>query len=317
MENTFLYLSTVTAFLIVLILSPILIPMLKQFKFGQNVRDDGPESHLKKQGTPTMGGIMMIIAIIIGSISYSGWDLKVLTLVLAVTLYGIIGFADDYIKVRFKRSLGLTAKQKLIGQFAFGLIVTLAVYFLLGKDTKMLLPFVQKEVDLSYLWIPFGVFIMMAATNAVNLTDGLDGLASSVCLVLGVFYSFYVIRSGAGELSIFSGALAGATLGFLVFNHYPAKVFMGDTGSLALGAGLGALSLMTKTALFLPFIGIIIVAETVSVMIQVASFKMTGKRVFKMAPLHHHFELSGWSEVKVCLVFALITVLACVLVYIF
>lgn len=296
-----------------LVIGPVMIPALRRLKFGQSVRTDGPQRHLQKQGTPTMGGVMFFFSLTLGVIflareNYIGYFLLLFTLG-----FGLIGFIDDYIKIVKKRSLGLTAKQKLAGQLGLSCILAFIALQWLQISTEVMIPLTGWTVDLGWLYVPFFIFLVVGTTNAVNLTDGLDGLASGVTMIVALGYTLMGVMSNQYSVVIFGAALMGSCLGFLVFNHYPAKVFMGDTGSLALGGAVAALAIVTKTELLLPLIGIIYVAETVSDIIQVAVYKRTKKRVFKMAPLHHHFELSGWSETKVVRVFWAVTAAAVLL----
>ena len=290
-----------------LVIGPVMIPALRRLKFGQSVRNDGPQRHLQKQGTPTMGGVMFFFSLILGTIflardNYIGYYLLLFTLG-----FGLIGFVDDYIKIVKKRSLGLTAGQKIVAQLGFScLLIFLALRFL-RISTEVMIPIIGVTIDLGWLYAPFLVFLMVGTTNAVNLTDGLDGLASGVTMIVALGYTLIGILCQQYAVVIFGAALVGSCLGFLVFNHYPAKVFMGDTGSLALGGAVAALAMVTKTELFLPLIGIIYVAEAFSDIIQVGVYKWKHVRVLKMAPLHHHFELCGWSEWKVVRVFWAIT----------
>jgi phospho-N-acetylmuramoyl-pentapeptide-transferase len=281
-----------------LISGPFLLPALRRLKFGQFVRDDGPQSHLSKTGTPTMGGVMFFLTLPAAmlaakSVTAESW----LALFLFLGL-GAIGFADDFLKIRKRQSEGLTAKQKLLGQLLTAAVFAALVWWVRGGG--LWIPFIEKSLDLGVLYIPWAAFIVVGTANAVNLTDGLDGLASGVTLIVSLAY---LILCGAWELDAlgwFAAGMAGTCLGFLVFNIHPAKVFMGDTGSLALGGGVAALALLTGTELLLPLLGVIYVAEVVSDILQVAYFKRTGgRRLFRMAPLHHHFELGGWSENRV------------------
>jgi phospho-N-acetylmuramoyl-pentapeptide-transferase len=297
--------SLVIAFIVTVAVGPVLIPTLHKLKFGQTVRDDGPASHFKKSGTPTMGGIFFILGTLValplifiinkntpGVIT----DRNLWAALFLFLGYGILGFADDFIKVVLKRSLGLRAKQKLLGQ------ILLAIAFILisGNETaKVTVPVLNITFDFGYWYMLFAVVVLVAASNAVNLTDGLDGLAAGVTFIYLMAYAFITYLLGYTSLAIFAAALAGGCIGFLVFNHHPAKVFMGDTGSLALGGAVGALAVLSHTELILPIVGAVYVIETLSVILQVISFKTTGKRLFKMSPIHHHFELLGWSEVKV------------------
>ncbi|MDE4542061.1 phospho-N-acetylmuramoyl-pentapeptide-transferase [Thermoanaerobacterium sp. R66] len=300
--------ATIISFLICVVLGPIVIPWLTKLKFGQSVRSDGPKTHLKKAGTPTMGGIIIIISLLIADIVFSKWD-KYMALLITITLgYGIIGFLDDYIKVRYKRSLGLTARQKLLGQFALAILFAYFSKNIVGTD--VIIPFLKREIDLGYFYIPFIMFVVVGTVNSVNLTDGLDGLASGVSFMVTAFFTLIGFFMNNTSLTVFGAAITGALLGFLKFNRYPAEVFMGDTGSLAIGGAVAALATMTKLPVILVVVGIVYVAEALSVIIQVVSFRLTGKRIFKMSPLHHHFELSGWSETKVVFLFWIVTLIA-------
>ncbi|MBR2916669.1 MAG: phospho-N-acetylmuramoyl-pentapeptide-transferase, partial [Clostridia bacterium] len=282
-----------------------LIPFLHKLKFGQEIREDGPTWHKKKSGTPTMGGIIfmgaMVVTLILGWGAIKIFDpdtnLKGLFLMLGMSLaFGLIGFLDDYIKVILKRNLGLTAKQK----FSLQVIVSVvfAVWFVASGtvSTKIIIPFTEFELNLWYFYIPFIVFVILATVNSVNLTDGLDGLATSVTIVIALFYMIISNMRGADAVSVFSAALVGGLFGFLIFNRYPAKVFMGDTGSLFLGGAVCAMAMYMKQPITLILVGLVYVMESISVIIQVYYFKKTGKRIFKMSPIHHHFEMCGWSE---------------------
>ncbi len=284
------------------------IPFLKKLHAGQSIREEGPEAHKSKSGTPTMGGLAIIATICIVAIIASS---TVDTLVMcAVTLaYGAIGFIDDYIKVVKKRNLGLTAKQKL----AFQILVAIVVAIYRGaRDTSVVIPFVKIAVDFGWFFYPFVVFVMVAMTNAVNLTDGLDGLAASVTAIVALFFGWIC----SGSSYIFATCVCGACLGFLVFNRHPAKLFMGDTGSLALGGALAACAIISENEFALPIAGGIYVLEALSVIIQVFVFKtQNGRRFFRMAPIHHHFELGGWKETKVVIVFSIVTVVLSVIAY--
>lgn len=304
------------AFAVNVILCPLIIPMLRKLKFGQNVRDDGPQSHLVKSGTPTMGGVMIVLAFAAATLPFifgGNHDAKA---VLLITVgYGIVGFIDDYIKVVKKRSLGLRAWQKIV----FQLIVTAAfayyIYNYTDLGTGIIVPFIGKEIDLGVLYIPFLFFVMVGTVNSVNLTDGLDGLASGVTALVGTFFMVAAFQIGSG-LSPVCGAAVGSLLGFLLFNSYPAKVFMGDTGSLALGGFVASTAVLLKMPLMLVIVGLIYVCESVSVILQVVYFKLThGKRIFKMAPIHHHFEQCGMKETKVVALFYIITAIMCLVGY--
>lgn len=306
--------TIIISFIISLILGPIFIPILRRLKVGQSIREEGPKSHLAKSGTPTMGGIIIITALIFTVFSSGLINTDTIVLIATTVGFGLIGFIDDYIKIIKKRNLGLRAYQKLFGQIILAII--LAVYQSNTSEvgTKVIIPFLKSQyLDLGPLYIPFIVFVVVGTVNSVNLTDGLDGLASGVSIIVLSFFSLIGLNSGADSISIFSSALTGACLGFLVHNSYPAKVFMGDTGSLALGGAIAAITILLNLPLFLPIVGGIFFVETLSVIIQVASFKLTGKRVFLMSPLHHHFEHKGWKETKVVGVFWFITAILCLI----
>lgn len=295
-----------------LIIGPVLIPALRRLKFGQSVRSDGPQSHLQKQGTPTMGGVMFFFSMILGTVFLAGSSSVAWFMLVCALGFGFIGFIDDYIKIVKKRSLGLTAKQKLLAQLVFSIALAFAADYI-GISTAVTIPLLGWNIELSVGYAFFVVFLLVGTTNAVNLTDGLDGLASGVTLIVALGYVLIGYMSGNMSVMVFAAVLMGSCLGFLVFNHHPAKVFMGDTGSLALGGAVAALAIVTKTELLLPLIGIIYVAETMSDIIQVSVYKKKKVRVFKMAPLHHHFELCGWSEWKVVRVFWAVTAAAVLL----
>lgn len=307
-------LAGVMAFLICVIIAPLLIPFLHRLKFGQEIREDGPKWHKSKSGTPTMGGIMFIVAAIVSTLVFTR-DLQTVLAVVFAAGFGLIGLADDFIKVVLKRNLGLRALQKLALQIIFSVAFVLALYFTGEFETDIYIPFTDISFDLGWFYAVFAVFIMVGFTNAVNLTDGLDGLATSVTAVVSVFFAAMAYAVGNTSLAVFMISLAGGCIGFLLFNHYPAKVFMGDTGSLFLGGAVAAAAIILKMPLILVIAGIIYVIEALSVMLQVASFKLTGKRIFKMSPIHHHFEMCGWNEVKIVSVFTAVTVVFCVLAY--
>ncbi len=312
MNNDALY-AALIAFFLNIVISPFVIPMLQKLKFGQNVRNDGPNSHLKKSGTPTMGGVIILSSMVLTSLLFSVNN-KELHLILFVTMgFGLIGFLDDYIKIVKKRSLGLTAKQKIIAQLIVTCIFGYGIKGYLGMDTSIILPFSGgKELELGYLFWPFLVIAVLGVVNAVNLTDGLDGLASGVTVLVATYFAAIAWAIQSNVLPI-AAAAVGSLLGFLLFNSYPAKVFMGDTGSLALGGFVVATAFVMKMPLFILIVGLIYVIENISVILQVAYFKKTKKRLFKMAPIHHHFELSGWPETKVVTVFSIITAIMCLI----
>lgn len=304
--------AIIMSFVIALILGFPCIPLLKRLKAGQSIRQDGPQSHLSKAGTPTMGGLFLIAAAVVTTLVVEKPSPDILILISSTILFGIIGFIDDFIKVVLKRNLGLRAWQKLLLQILVA--VALAVYQLKVSafGTSIFLPFFNVNVDLGFFYIPFIVFFVVAVTNSVNLTDGLDGLASGVTVLVCLFLGITAVGFAYEGIGVYAGAVTGACLGFLIYNHKPAKVFMGDTGSLALGGAISAISILMNVTLIIPFAGGIFVAEALSVIIQVLYFKKTRKRFFRMAPLHHHFEESGWSEQRVVWVFYLITLLLCV-----
>lgn len=293
------------AFLISVALSPLFIPFLRRLKFGQSIRDEGPKSHQKKSGTPTMGGIVIFVSIMVTSIimMFKFEKSSDTYLLLLVTFgYGLIGFLDDYIKVVKKRNLGLTSKQKLVAQ----LFIAVAFFIIAigqGFDTHIMIPGTEVKFDLHWAYFILVLFMLIGGSNAVNLTDGLDGLLSGTAAIAFGAFSIIAVAQDQYAIAIFCMSVVGAVLGFLVFNANPAKVFMGDTGSLALGGAIAAVAILLKQELLLVIIGGVFVMETLSVIIQVISFKTTGKRVFKMSPLHHHYELCGWSEWRVVVTF--------------
>ena len=304
--------ALIIAFIACVVLGAFVIPKLHNF--GQNVRDDGPKSHLKKQGTPSMGGIFMIGAFAIATLFFVKDNPDAIVVLLITVGYGLVGFLDDYIKVVKKRSLGLRAWQKVV----FQLIVTIlfAIYLLKMNDfgTEIYVPFTKGfYINLGWLYVPFLFFVMVGTVNSVNLTDGLDGLASGVTVLVATYFVFIAYAVNKGLIPV-CGAAICALLGFLVFNSYPAKVFMGDTGSLALGGFVASVAILTKMPIMLVIVGFVYVCESLSVMIQVGYFKLTGgKRIFKMAPIHHHFELSGLQGIKVVELFTIATAVLCLL----
>ena len=313
-------LAIIIAFAVSAILCPIVIPFLHKLKFGQQVREDGPQAHLKKQGTPTMGGLVLLTAVVITSLLYIRDYPRIIPVLFMTVGFGVIGFLDDYIKIVMKRSEGLNPVQKLIGQF---IITGIFVYYLVCSGevgTSMLVPFTGGfehglYLNLGFLFIPFVFFVVLGTDNGVNFTDGLDGLCTSVTILVATFLTIISIGENSG-ISPITGAVVGSLLGFLLFNVYPAKVFMGDTGSLALGGFVSASAFMMQIPLFIPIIGLIYLVEVLSVIMQVSYFKAThGKRIFRMAPIHHHFELGGWSETRVVAVFSIVTALLCLVAY--
>ena len=322
--------AALTALLISLILGPWLIERMRRIKLGQYIREEGPKSHQAKAGTPTMGGILINVAIIIPTVLWADILNPYIWIVLFITAaYGAIGFVDDYRKLAKKRNLGLTPTEKFGAQFAVAALAALAIAYLPmlrnNYSTSITFPFLKDvALNLGLLYIPFVMVVLVGASNAVNLTDGLDGLAIGSSLIAAVTYTVLTYAAGhariaeylriawvpqTGELAVFCGAMVGASLGFLWFNAHPAEIFMGDVGSLALGGAIGCLAVMIKQEILLVLVGGLFVLEALSVILQVASFKITGRRIFKMSPLHHHFELSGWRETKVVVRFWIIAII--------
>ncbi len=321
--------AVVTALVLSLVLGPPFIRTLRRLSVGQNIRDVGPESHLVKAGTPTMGGLLILSALFVATLLWANLTNPYVWVAVGVTLgFGGIGFADDFIKVRRRRNLGLTARAKILLQAAVAVAATIVLLTLpeeLGYRPTLAFPFFKALVlDLGWFYVPFVVLVLLGASNAVNLTDGLDGLAIGSTMVAAATYAIFTYVAGhkvvagylqitaipgLGEVTVFCGALVGASLGFMWFNCHPAEVFMGDVGSLALGGAIGTVAVLAKQELVLILVGGLFVLETLSVIIQVCSFKLTGKRVFLMAPLHHHFELRGWAEPKIIVRFWILAVL--------
>lgn len=318
MEN--LWTAFAVSLVVTILLGPLAIPTLKRLKFGQNIRSDGPSRHLQKAGTPTMGGVMFLAGTTAGGFMLARGMADGMVVLLIALGYGLIGFVDDYIKVVLKRSLGLRAREKLLGQILLAAGLAFWVVFGMDRGTGLVLPFsgffTPGGVDLDLGWWPFLVFtilIVVGVSNAVNLTDGLDGLAAGVSMLVALAMVVVALKAGKTGVAVSMAALSGGCLGFLYYNRHPARVFMGDTGSLALGGGLAAAAVITRSELFLLIIGGIFVLETLSVIIQVISFQTTGRRVFRMSPLHHHFELGGWGEKRVVLTFWAITLVFAVI----
>ena len=303
--------TALISFLIVVILGPIFIPMLTKFKFGQTVRDDGPKTHLAKNGTPTMGGILMIVAILITGLTRSKVGPDMVIGLICIFGFGLIGFIDDFIIIKKKRSLGLKPWQKMVMQFALALYVANYQYTASASAPQLMVPFTDISINLGPLYVPIMVFVIVGTVNAVNLTDGLDGLASGITLIVSTFFMLLASYSGIAntEVAVLAAATIGACLGFLGFNAYPARIFMGDTGSMALGGAVVAFAILTNSVLLIPLVGGIYFAEAISVILQVGSYKLRKKRIFKMAPIHHHFEQCGWPETKVIFVFWITTIL--------
>lgn len=311
MDATIL-MSVIISFAVSVVLGPVVIPFLKKLKVGQTVRDEGPKEHLKKNGTPTMGGILILISIVVTSILYVKEYPKIIPILFVTMGFGLIGFLDDYIKVVLKRSMGLRAWQKMALQILVTSVFAYYITHYTDVSLAMKIPFMPGvTLDLGIFNIPFLFFIVIGTVNGANFTDGLDGLASSVTVLIATFFTVVAIGLQSGIEPI-TCAVVGALLGFLLFNVYPASVFMGDTGSLALGGFVAATAYMLQMPIFLALVAFIYVIEVLSVVIQISYFKISGgKRVFKMAPIHHHFELCGWSETRVVAVFSIVTALLC------
>jgi phospho-N-acetylmuramoyl-pentapeptide-transferase len=323
--------AALTALFLVLVLGPWMIERLRRLQIGQHIREEGPQAHKTKAGTPTMGGVLILVGILVPTLLWADLaNRNVWIVVLSTLAFGVVGFADDYIKVVKKRSLGLVGRVKLLSQFAIGIAVGTTIYLLAHSDpkeysTRLVFPFFKQVVpDLGLLYVVFAVLLLSLASNAVNLTDGLDGLAIGTTIVAAAaftglayvsghrVFSTYLdllYRPGVGELTVFCGAMVGASMGFLWWNCYPAQVFMGDVGSLALGGALGTVALLIKQELLLFFVGGLFMVEAFSVIIQVTSFRLTGRRVFRMSPLHHHFELVGWKEPQIIIRFWIVAIM--------
>lgn len=313
MSGSFIpFAAALVAFVISLFIGPSSITFLRRLKFGQQIREDGP-SHHSKAGTPTMGGIMIVLVLVVSVLLISPLTDKIIIMLFATIGFGLIGFLDDFIKVVAKRSLGLRAREKLVAQFGIAFLVAIYAVNRVGAD--LILPFLKTSVVLPpFLYIPFTILVLVGAVNAVNLTDGLDGLAAGSCAITAGTLGLIFWLLGYPDLALFNGALAGACLGFSWFNAPPAQVFMGDTGSFALGAALATGAILSKTSLVLPVVGGLFVIVTCSVILQVIYFKLTkGRRLFRMSPLHHHFELVGWAESKITIRFWLIALVFAVL----
>ncbi|MBR2500598.1 MAG: phospho-N-acetylmuramoyl-pentapeptide-transferase [Clostridia bacterium] len=303
-----------------LIITPVLIPFLRKLKFGQSIREEGPAWHQKKSGTPTMGGIAIIVACILASlvvmkVSFSAVGTDMYILAVSAFLFGVVGFIDDFIKVVMKRNLGLSAKAKFLMQLFVSILSTVALLYMGSINGELILPFFKETVNIGLFIVPLIIVVQLSVVNSANLTDGLDGLAASVTLVISIFLTICGALMGKIAVAIFMAALSGALLAFLFFNWNPAKVFMGDTGSLFLGGAVALGSAMLKMPIILIIICGVYLIETLSVIIQVVSFKTTGKRVFKMSPLHHHFEMCGYKEKKIVFMFSGATLILCIIGY--
>lgn len=307
----------IIAFVAATILGIIIVPLLRKLHVGQIVRDDGPQSHLKKQGTPTMGGIIMVL-VLVAILGVNAFQYPVLILPLVAVLgFGLVGFIDDYKKLVLKNSKGLSPALKMLGLFAVTAIFILLYLNVFGYGTDIIIPFVSQPIVLSLgAFIFLTAFILLATTNAVNLTDGLDGLASGVVAIIMTFFTIMAVKNQNTEMIMLGASTVGTCIAFLLFNFHPAKVFMGDTGSLALGGAIASIAIILKMPLFLAIVALVCIIDTLSVILQVGYFKLTkGKRLFKMAPFHHHMELSGMKETKVVIIFWIITVVCCVVAY--
>jgi phospho-N-acetylmuramoyl-pentapeptide-transferase len=322
-------LATLTALLISLALGSRLIRRLREFQIGQQIRPEGPLSHQRKEGTPTMGGLLIVIAVVLPSLLWADLTNPFVWMVLMSTLlYGVIGFTDDYLKITRKRSLGLTARQKMAAQIGVALLLAIALMWLAHEGrytTQVGVPFFKKWTpDIGLFYAPWAMLVIVGAANAVNLTDGLDGLAIGTSMIASATFAILAYVAGhakvagyldvpnvrgAGELAIICGAMVGASLGFLWFNCNPAQIFMGDVGSMALGGAIGTVAVLTKQEILLVFVGGLFVIEALSVILQVASFRLRGKRILRMAPIHHHFELGGWPEQKVVIRFWIVAII--------
>lgn len=303
------------AFAVSAIAAPLALPILRRLKFGQEIREEGPAWHSSKSGTPTMGGIIFIIAAAVSCVVMLYHSFKGIMLLYLSVSFGVVGFIDDYIKVAKKRNLGLTEIQKIVLQLVASLLFVWVLYKNNIIDTTLKIPFTEIAFNLGAWYIPFAVFVIIGSVNAVNLTDGIDGLATSVTIVVCLFFVAASSLIGDNETGLFVMTVAGALAGFLLYNKPKALVFMGDTGSLFLGGVVSAAAVVNGWTLFLVIAGLVYVIEALSVILQVASFKLTGKRIFKMSPIHHHFEMCGWSEIKIDLVFCAVTALMCIIAY--
>lgn len=306
-NNAWIYFGV--ALLVALVSGKIVLPLLRRFKFGQSIREEGPESHKKKSGTPTMGGVIFFITVFISPLLLGNLDGKLWIIIIFSLLFGLVGFIDDFLIIKKKQNLGLNAKHKLLLLAFFAILFTYFYINILQYPTTIGLEKYGATIDLGNYYYLFALLLLVGTTNAVNLNDGIDGLCGSITAIAAVFFMVYGVINNDIQIVYFTAILLAACLGFLYYNWNPAKVFMGDTGSLFLGGAIGILSMMTKTEILLPIVGGVYVIETLSVIIQVASFKLTGKRVFRMSPIHHHFELIGWREKKIVYVFSALAVL--------
>lgn len=291
------------------------IPMLRRLHAGQEIREDGPQSHLVKAGTPTIGGIIFLTSAILATVVIKNLTYEAMVLFISTLGFGLVGFVDDYLKVVYKRNLGFTARQKLLAQILIAVLLYVLIRTSDGLSTAMLVPGRGTTWEMGIMFIPFIIFVVVGTVNSVNLTDGLDGLSSSVTIIVMLFFSLVSYKMGRTSITLFCLVMAGALLGFLFYNKYPAKVFMGDTGSLALGGAVVAVAILLNLPLLLPICCGIYFIETLSVIIQVISFKTRGKRVFLMSPIHHHFEHKGMNEVQIVGLFSIVEIVLCVISY--
>ncbi|MBU5669090.1 phospho-N-acetylmuramoyl-pentapeptide-transferase [Peptoniphilus sp. MSJ-1] len=310
------FINIIIGLILSIILGRVFIPLLRKLHAGQSIREDGPKSHLVKSGTPTIGGIIFLSSVLITILITGNFKISVFMILFSTFAFGAIGFIDDYIKVVKKRNLGLRAYQKLFLQIIASVILIIYQSNSKNMSTDLYIPFLKDYINIGLLYIPFIIFVVVGTVNSVNLTDGLDGLSSSVTIICLLFFTICSVKFNRPEIAIFCLALSGALIGFLFYNKYPAKVFMGDTGSLALGGAISAIAILLNIPLILPIAGGIYFIETLSVIIQVISFKTTGKRVFLMSPLHHHFEHKGWHETKIVAVFSIVEIILCIISYI-
>ncbi len=311
-------LSAAISLILCLIFTPVLIPFLRRLKFGQSIREEGPSWHRIKSGTPTMGGIAFIAAVVLSVlfVMFLGYGMRydLLIPLLTAVAYGAVGFVDDFIKVVKKRNLGLSAKHKFLSQLLVAIVSTVSMNYLGCLNSELIIPFLPNVVDIGLWIIPLNILVQLSVVNSVNLTDGLDGLAASVTLIVSLFFVVCAVQLRS-IVGILVAAVVGGCVGFLVFNAHPAKVFMGDTGSLFLGGAIAVTAAALKMPLILIIAGGVYLIETLSVILQVASFKLTGKRIFKMSPIHHHFEMSGFNETKIVLLFSTATLTLCIIGY--
>ncbi|MEY8328602.1 phospho-N-acetylmuramoyl-pentapeptide-transferase [Lachnospiraceae bacterium 48-33] len=311
--QTDILLAILISFFTSVLLTPIVIPFLQKFKMAQQVREEGPRSHFRKSGTPTMGGLIILGAVVVTSLVFVREYTEIIPVMYTTLGFGLIGFLDDYIKIVMKRNLGLRPAQKMILQIFITLVFLCYLYRYEEMGTDILIPFTGESIELGIWYYPFLFFVMLGTVNGANFTDGLDGLESGVTVLISVFLTVAAIDFQK-DLFIITAAVTGSLLGFLLFNVYPAKVFMGDTGSLALGGFVASAAIILKIPLFLAMVAFVYLLEVLSVVLQVTFFKITrGKRIFKMAPLHHHFEMCGWEETRIVVLFTIITALMCLL----